>query len=842
MPAPPSVTDLGTGPGVPGTVSVVVVNYKGADDTITCLQGFAELDWPADRLELVVVDNASGDDSVERIRAAVPHAKVIVSEVNTGFAGGCNLGVANATGQYVGFLNNDARPDPQWVRAAVEVLEHDGAIGAVASKVLDWDGRLIDYVDGSLTWYGMGYKREVERPDSEEYDRPKDVLFGTGAAMFVRTGLFRQVGGFDERFFMFYEDVDLGWRLNLLGHRVRYVPTSLAFHKHHQSMKRLGEWREHYLLERNALMTIYKNYDDSSLAKALPAAMALAVRRGIARGGDDAGVLDLQRGAGREDEEALAVTKKALAPAYAIDSFVDHLPTLAEDRRRLQAARRRTDKDLVPLFRQMIEPAYPHESYLAAHQAVVDAFGIEEHFSTRRRIVIATGEPLSAKMAGPAIRAWEIAVALSGEHDVRLVTLGACSITDPRFETASVSGRDLHKLEDWCDIFLFQGLVMAANSWLAESDKVLIADVYDPFHLEQLEQAKDRGDTTRRTIVRDCTTALNDQLTRGDFFLCASQKQRDFWLGQLSGLGRINADTYDYDESLDSLIAIVPFGVTDTPPKRTRPAIKGVVPGISKDDKVILWGGGIYNWFDPLTLIRAVDRLRHERDDVRLFFLGLKHPNPDVPQMRMAVAARDLADSLGLTGRYVFFNEEWVAYDDRQNYLLDADLGVSTHLQHVETQFSFRTRILDYLWAGLPIVATEGDTFGELIPQHGLGLVVPAEDVDALTEALSRLLSDEELANSCRAAIADYAPEATWTKVLTPLIDFCRAPRRAADLVDQLGEARLAGPTSFAASYNPTLKSDVRLLKAYLRQGGVSEVARRGMGRVKKRVRQLTAG
>jgi GT2 family glycosyltransferase/glycosyltransferase involved in cell wall biosynthesis len=829
---------------VPGKVSVVIVNYKGANDTITCLQGFAELDWPADRLELVVVDNASGDDSVERIRAAVPHAavsvKVIANPVNTGFTGGCNTGVVHSTGQYVGFLNNDARPDPQWVRAAVEVLERDGSIGAVASKVLDWDGALIDYVDGSLTWYGMGYKREVERPDSPEYDRPKDVLFGTGAAMFVRAELFRQVGGFDERFFMFYEDVDLGWRLNLLGHRVRYVPTSLAFHKHHQSMKTLGEWREHYLLERNALMTMYKNYDDSSLAKALPAAMALAVRRGIARGGDDAGVLDLARGAGREDEDALAVTKKTLAPVYGIDSFVDHLPTLAEDRRRLQAARRRTDTDLVPLFRQMMEPAYSQESYLTAHAGVVEAFGIEEHFSTRRRIVIATGEPLSAKMAGPAIRAWEIAAALSSEHDVQLVTLGACSVSDPRFRTASVSGRDLHKLEDWCDIFLFQGLVMAANSWLAKSDKVLIADVYDPFHLEQLEQAKDRGDLNRRTIVRDCTQALNDQLTRGDFFLCASQKQRDFWLGQLSGLGRINADTYDYDESLDSLIAIVPFGVTDTPPKRTRPAIKGVVPGIGKHDKVILWGGGIYNWFDPLTLIRSIDRLRHERDDVRLFFLGLKHPNPDVPQMRMAVAARDLADSLGLTDRYVFFNEEWVAYDDRQNYLLDADLGVSTHLQHVETQFSFRTRILDYLWAELPIVATTGDTFGELIPAHGLGLVVPPEDVDALTEALSRLLSDDQLAQSCREAIAHYAPKATWGSVLTPLIDFCRSPRRAADLMGQLGEARLTGPTTYTAAYNPTIKGDMGLLKTYFQEGGAGEVARRALGRVKKRARELS--
>ena len=88
---------------------------------------------------------------------------------------------------------------------------------------------------------------------------------------------------------------------------------------------------------------------------------------------------------------------------------------------------------------------------------------------------------------------------------------------------------------------------------------------------------------------------------------------------------------------------MVPFGVADSPPVKTAPAIKGVVPGIGPDDKVILWGGGIYNWFDPLTLLRAVDKLRRRMPEVRLYFLGLRHPNPDVPEMRMAVDTLALA-------------------------------------------------------------------------------------------------------------------------------------------------------------------------------------------------------
>jgi hypothetical protein len=106
---------------------------------------------------------------------------------------------------------------------------------------------------------------------------------------------------------------------------------------------------------------------------------------------------------------------------------------------------------------------------------------------------------------------------------------------------------------------------------------------------------------------------------------------------------------------------------------------------------------GDFNWFDPLTLLRAVDKLRRRLPRVRLYFLGLTHPISQVGDMKMAADSVALAHELGLVGTHVFFNEDWVEYDDRQNYLLESDIGVSTHLDHVETEFSFRTRLLDYL-------------------------------------------------------------------------------------------------------------------------------------------------
>jgi len=821
-----------------GVVSVVLVNYRGAEDTITCLRAFADVEWSAEALELIVVDNDSGDGSAARIRAAVPGAHVVEAGSNTGFAGGCNLGVAHATGEYIALLNNDARPHPRWIAEAVAVLDADPQVASVASKVLDWDGRLVDYVDGSMTWYAMGYKREVERPDSSAYNSPKDVLFGTGAALFVRADVYRAVGGFDERFFMFYEDVDLGWRLNMLGYRVRYVPGSIAYHRHHVTMKKFGNFRETYLLERNALLTMYKNYDDATLARVLPAAMALAVRRSLARTGTDATSLDLQRSPDGDDVGTLEVPKMALTGTYAIDYFVDQLPSLVQTRQDLQQRRRRSDRELFPLFREAIEPTLGMPDYLATHEILVRAFEIEPHFRARQRILVVTGEPLTDRMAGPAIRAWEIAKALAPEHDVVLLSTVGASTAHPDFKVrAAGGGKALREHTQWADVVIFQGLVLDIAPWLVGSDKILVADVYDPMHLEQLEQARDLGSGGRNLAVSETTRVLNEQLRRADFALCASEKQRDFWLGQLAGQGRVNATVYDEDESLRSLIAVVPFGVDDEAPVQRRHAIRGSIGGIGAEDKVIIWGGGIYNWFDPLTLIRAVDRLKVRHPEVRLFFMGLKHPNPGVPDMRIAWETRQLADELGLTGRHVFFNEGWVPYAERADYLLDADVGVSTHFQHIETAFSFRTRILDYLWASLPIVATEGDTFGALIREHDLGKVVPAEDVDALVDALEEMLFDDGARQRVRANIVSFAKGYHWSRTLEPLVAFCRRPRRAPDLaVPQLPASAVPGAGS--GRRKGSLREDITLVRAYLKVGGVREVGRR----VSSRLRRVLGG
>ena len=818
-----------------GVVSVVLVNFRGADDTIECVRGLLELDWPSNLLEIIVVENGSGDDSLEKLQIIGEQVTLIESTENLGFTGGCNLGVGKASGEFIAFLNNDAKPDSDWIKEAIATFATGSNIGAVASKVLDWEGDRVDYVGAAITWYGMGYKPHAGETDRGAWNDERDVLFGTGAAMFIRASVFEELGGFDDSFFMFYDDVDLGWRLNLLGYRFRFQPKSLAFHKHHASMNKFGNFRETYLLERNALYTLYKNLEDESLAQIFPGALLLATRRAIARGEHDSASLDL-RVPGNDDEPTLPISKQTMAGIYAVDQFVELLPEMTKARADVQGSRTVSDRQLKRLFGNTDEPAHPIEKYLRGYEKIVDNLG-QLTIEGRRHILVITGDPVGHQMAGPAIRAWNIAKLLSDEHDVRLLSMTKAVALDDEVKVGAIDHHHPNSVvehEKWADVIIVQGHALALFPSLETSSKILVVDVYDPLHLEQLEQGKGQTLKVWNKQVTEATDALNHQLLLGDFFLCASERQRHFWLGQLSALGRVNPYTYSRDNDLDSLIAEAPFGIPSVDPVQRNPALRGVVPGINKGDKIIIWGGGIYNWFDPDTLIRAVAQLAVRHPTIRLFFMGVKHPNPAVPEMEAVAAARVLAEQLGLTGKHVFFNESWVPYGDRQDYLLEADVGVSTHFQHVETTFSFRTRILDYLWAGLPIVTTEGDSFGSLVEKESLGASVPERDQAALELALERFLFDDEAIAAARDNVSRVRQSFTWDKALAPLVEFCRNPQRAADKqgVKKGGKGKRVkgipnGIPKAKSSRSTGLRRDIERAAYYFQQGGPAAVVER---------------
>lgn len=753
-------------------VSVILVNYRGARDTVTAieyLQGLAE--YP-EALEIIVVDNASGDDSLEVLAPLRQGITLVESATNLGFAGGCNLGVTHATGDIVAFLNNDARPDANWAAAALATFAGRSDVGAVASQVLDWDGARVDYQGSALTWYGMGYRPLTGDKVSKKPQTAKPVLFGTGAAMFVRRSVFSELGGFDESFFMFFEDVDFGWRLNLAGYLYLYQPDSIAFHRYHGSMGSVASYREQFLLERNALYCLYKNLDDANLARILPGALLASVKRAVVDTGIDTTGFDLALGGG--NDESVTLAPGSVVPLYAMDQFVDALPALIPARTAIQAARVRSDVAMWKLFGETNAAMSTNARYLQGYDSIVEALGVTGDPASLAVLVI-TGDPIGQKLSGPGIRAWHIAQALATDHDVTLLSLTGVDETlsaDIRLvHVAPGDDKTFAQWNTWADVVIFQGHALDVFPVLRKTTAYTIVDIYDPMHLEQLEQAKHLAPQQWEQQVGDAAATIEAQLSLGDYFLCASERQRHFYLGQLTTLGRVNPGAYRDDPHLDKLLGVVPFGFPDSEPVHTRPALRGVVPGISASDKVIVWSGGIYDWFDPHTLIRAVAALSQTHGNIRLFFMGTAHPHPGVPEMPIIASSRELATSLGVAGTHVFFNDSWVDYGDRHNYLLEADLGVSTHHSHIETTFSFRTRILDYLWASLPMVVTEGDHFGDLVGSAGLGAAVPAGDVDALVVALETYLFNDPAISRARKAVAVQRENYRWSRTLAPLVD-----------------------------------------------------------------------
>ena len=398
-----------------------------------------------------------------------------------------------------------------------------------------------------------------------------------------------------------------------------------------------------------------------------------------------------------------------------------------------------------------------------------------------RRALVVSSDHVGTTMAGPGIRAYRFAVELARKFEVTLVVPFETDLSDGAIRIVQDNPWDPTRMTQRVrgfDLVVAQRLPVPTMHALARSDTRTIYDLYAPLPLEQLALDAREPVTGFRTL----TARLNNltqkvTLATGDAFVCASEKQRDFWLGALTTLGRVDHDRYGRDPALRDLIDVVPFGLDPEPP-RPGPALRGVVSGIGENDRILLWPGGVWNWFDPLTVIRAVAELSQRRGDLRLYFLGLRHPNPEVPEMAMAAQAMALAEELGLRDRVVFFNTGWVPYAERGRYLLEADLAVSAHFDDLETRFSFRTRLLDCLWAELPVVSTRGDMLGDLIIDAGAGRSVDFEDVEGWVRALDELLGSREELERARRAAAKLRVSFEWPGVLAPLLRLARESGR----------------------------------------------------------------
>jgi GT2 family glycosyltransferase len=267
-------------------VSVVIPNWNGRPFLERCLSSLREA-VGAD-VETIVVDNASSDGSVDLIRERFPEVRVVAVDANRGFAGAVNAGARAARGRYLAILNNDTEVSAAWLDELVACLERHPRAASVASKVLRLDDRLVlDGAGDTMTWSLKAYRRGRGERDRGQYDQEEQVFSAAGTACLWRADVFRELGGFDESFFAFYEDVDLGFRARLAGYECWYAPGGLVYHAGHAAAR--TRWREFDSLHsvRNRWATAVKNAPSGWLLRNWHSVLAgetLSLGRSVAAG------------------------------------------------------------------------------------------------------------------------------------------------------------------------------------------------------------------------------------------------------------------------------------------------------------------------------------------------------------------------------------------------------------------------------------------------------------------------------------------------------------------------------------------------------------------------------
>jgi glycosyltransferase involved in cell wall biosynthesis len=447
---------------------------------------------------------------------------------------------------------------------------------------------------------------------------------------------------------------------------------------------------------------------------------------------------------------------------------------------------------------------------------------------------IITPDVIGARMAGPAIRAVELGRALATEHTVMVASIAGADAIEPHVRPGALDRASAVTLLRGLDAVIMQGIVATQLHDVLPDDVVVVSDLYDPYQLEGLERHRHLPLDARLDRLANAHRDVRHHLCRGDLFLCASDRQRDFWLGQLDQVGRINPLTYEADPTFESFLLLVPFGSPEQPPVRTGPGLRDMVADIDGSSRVVLWSGGVYEWFDPVVAVEAVAKLRDEIPELRLVFMGVDHPHPGVERMPVIGRLEERARDLGVLGREVILRPGWLPYGERHNVLLDADVAISTHHAHIETAFSYRTRVVDHLWAGLPSVLTDGDDLAASVAAAGAGVVVPPGDADAIADALRGLLTDESARSAAAEAARELAVTTRWSVVARPLLDALRDPRRAPDLVDPRTASRIR-------SHLPAMPSrgarELALARRHLAEGGLLRVIRAALARVRRRLR-----
>ncbi len=749
-------------------VSVVVLNYNGLKHLEPCFSSLLALDYPADRLELMLVDNASHDEFVKFMRERFPGVRVVEAEKNLGFAAGNDYGAEQATGEYVAFLNNDTRVEPDWLIEMVKAVlagREDGLV-CTSSLMLDWTGTKIDFKTSGVNFHGFGFQPSYGKLYKPEEIAPRDILFSCGGSMLIDRKIFLDIGGFDPDYFAFFEDVDLGWRLWLLGYRVTLTPTAITYHRHHGTAGSMSGHRTYVLYERNALYTIYKNYEEAHVHTLLSAALMLVggrMVRFLEAGGSD--LSDFEWNNPESDPEPdMNVHRQAVAGLLAVNEFMDNLGKFRERRAWLQARRVRSDKELFALFGQPGRVNWINHvsdaKYATTHYDLLDLFGIGALWSDLPKEVLVISPDVlpvgNIPASGSGIRAWALGKGLEGEGHRIHYTMPAPAIkgregsVPQEYVDGAWTPSNLQSIID----DLVPDVIVSCGwpnlTWTPRLNVPVAVDLTGPHLFERAYQ----GYRDTQTNSREKLAAL----AKGDYFTCIGERQKYYfeaWLVQ-AGIPV---------ERLGELLAVIPYSVDPQLPRHDWPQDWG-------DTEVQFVYGGIFlPWQNPASALMTVAQTLEDQGRGVLEVIGGKHPFYPVHTGEYGPLIERLSNSsrVRMSGL--------LPHDKLVGRYAHAHVAVDVMMPNAERELAFPSRTVNYFWCGLPVIHPAYSEVAEYIRRYEAGWVVSHNDPEALREVVLSILANPGEARRRGENAQRLASEVFgWGKTGAPLARFVSGP------------------------------------------------------------------
>lgn len=374
-------------------VGIAIPHLCGRHQLDRCLASIARARYPSERLTVAVVDNGSGHAA--RLAHAHPGLRVIQNGRNEGFARASNAGaraVRDRGARVVVFLNDDVAIEPDFLRELVGPIVR-GECAATGGMLLAPDGTL-DHAGGGTNLCGTAIAWGWRQQPGPEHRFARRILFPSGGAMACDAEVFLSAGGFDEEFFAYYEDLDLGWRLWVLGHEVHYVPAAVGHHLHSATSARFPPESLRLLQARNPLLACFKNYARENLDRILPVLLALAARRAwvMARCPDARSFRIEEARVLRRPWQRLWARLRLTRPAgwrlprlgaadfIGLNDFLGRWDHWVERREEVQARRARPDREIFELFLKPLWCVEGERGYAELQRGLLAHYGLDRVF------------------------------------------------------------------------------------------------------------------------------------------------------------------------------------------------------------------------------------------------------------------------------------------------------------------------------------------------------------------------------------------------------------------------------------------------------------------------------